>query len=296
LRRASQRYRAAKQLRDYTSLLEAEKAQKTQELLDTCNLQKNLIESSVAGILACDANDTVVTFNRSMEEMLGFSKEQVVDQKKLRTLFPAGEQLRFKTAFEAGEHGGRGRLYLYETRLLHADGDEIPVQVSATAILEEGRENGLVCCFRDLRKIRHLERQMADQARILHQDKMMSLGRLAASMVHEINNPLAGILNYLRLMGRILKRGPLAENDQRKFTRYLDLVETETVRCSQIVSNLLTFSRKSESVFSSVDVRNLIDRCVLLSRHKLELSSIEIRVRIPDGLPGIHGDFNHLQQ
>lgn len=151
--------------------------------------------------------------------------------------------------------------------------------------------------YRTAKQLRdYTQQQMADQARILHQDKMMSLGRLAASMVHEINNPLAGILNYLRLMGRILKRGPLSENDRRKFTRYLDLVETETVRCSQIVSNLLTFSRKSESVFSSVEVRNLIDRCVLLSRHKLELSSIEIQVQIPDSLPEVHGDFNHLQQ
>ena len=296
MRRARQRYHAAKQLRDYTALLEAEKAQKTQELLDTCNLQKNLIESSVAGILACDAENTLVAFNRSMEEMLGFAKAQVIDQKKLDDLFVPGEQLRFKSDFDAGEHGGHGKLYLYETRLLHADGDEVPVQVSATAILEEGRENGLVCFFRDLRKIRALERQMADQARILHQDKMMSLGRLAASMVHEINNPLAGILNYQRLMGLTLKRGPLSQSDQLKFARYLELVEAETLRCSQIVSSLLTFSRKSDSFFSSVEVRNLIDRCVLLSRHKLELSNIEIQVQTQDGLPEIHGDFNQLQQ
>ena len=141
-----------------------------------------------------------MTFNRSMEEMLGFTKDQMIDRKKLGDIFPPGEQLRFKDAFDAAEHSSRGRLYLFETRLLNADGQEVPVQVSATAILEDGRENGMVCCFADLRRIRTLERQMADQARILHQDKMMSLGRLAASMVHEINNPLAGILNYLSLM------------------------------------------------------------------------------------------------
>jgi signal transduction histidine kinase len=125
---------------------------------------------------------------------------------------------------------------------------------------------------------------------------MMSLGRLAASMVHEINNPLAGILNYLSLMGRIVKRGPLTENDQHKFARYLELVTSETQRCSRIVSSLLTFSRKSESVFSPLSARDLIDRCLLLSRHKLELSNIEIAVRIPDALPAIRGDFNQLQQ
>ncbi len=296
MRRARQRYLSTKKLRDYTALLEAEKAQKTRELIDTCNLQKNLIESSVAGILACNADSIIVTFNRSMEEMLGFTKAQVINHKKLDDIFPPGEQSRFQEAFDAPAHGGVGRLYLFESRLLNVDGDEVPVQVSATAILEDGRENGLVCCFRDLRKIRALERQMADQARILHQDKMMSLGRLAASMVHEINNPLAGILNYLRLMDRIVKRGPITDDDRHKFARYLELVTSETERCSRIVSSLLTFSRKSGSAVAPVSIKDLTDRCILLMRHKLELSNIEVRLRLPEGVPAIYGNFNHLQQ
>ena len=296
MRRARQRYLATRRLRDYTALLEAEKAQKTRELIATCNLQKNLIESSVAGILATDADSTIVTFNRSMEEMLGFAKAQVIDRRKLEDIFAPGERSRFQEAFEAPGHGGPGRLYLFESRLLGAAGEEVPVQVSATAILEDGRENGLVCFFRDLRKIRALERQMADQARILHQDKMMSLGRLAASMVHEINNPLAGILNYLRLMDRVVKRGAVTDEDRQRFARYLELVISETERCSRIVSSLLTFSRKPESVSAPVSVKDLADRCLLLMRHKLELGNIEARLQLPDGLPAIYGNFNHLQQ
>ena len=71
---------------------------------------------------------------------------------------------------------------------------------------------------------------MEDQARILHQDKMMSLGRLAASVVHEINNPLSGVLNYFRLMIRILGEERLDENQKKKFIQYLELVENETRR------------------------------------------------------------------
>jgi two-component system NtrC family sensor kinase len=104
---------------------------------------------------------------------------------------------------------------------------------------------GLVCFFRDLRRIHRLEQEMADQARLLHQDKMMSLGRLAASVAHEINNPLSGILNYIRLMLRSFRKGPLPTDKHTQFARYLELVETETDRCSKIVSSLLTFSRRS---------------------------------------------------
>ncbi len=137
---------------------------------------------------------------------------------------------------------------------------------------------------------------MADQARILHQDKMMSLGKLAASVVHEINNPLSGILNYLRLMARILSQGALSVDRRKKFQEYLTLVETETARCSRIVSSLLSFSRRSPPSFGDVRVDDLLDRCLILSRHRLQLSDIHLDTRIPPDLPVVRGDFNQLQQ
>jgi signal transduction histidine kinase len=141
-----------------------------------------------------------------------------------------------------------------------------------------------------------LEREVEDQARILHQDKMLSLGRLAASVVHEINNPLAGILNYCRLMIRILERGEASADQMEKFMRYLDLVEKETSRCSQIVSSLLTFSRKSPAAFGPVLIADLIQRSILLCRHKLELSNIRIEEALEPDLPEVRGDYNQLQQ
>ena len=131
---------------------------------------------------------------------------------------------------------------------------------------------------------------------ILHQDKMMSLGRLAASVAHEINNPLSGVLNYIKLMQRIMEKGVLAEDSRKKFINQLELIESEISRCTQIVSGLLTFSRKSEPVFTRIDLKCLLDRCVLLSRHKMELGKIEFKLNISPVLPEINGDFNQLQQ
>lgn len=141
-----------------------------------------------------------------------------------------------------------------------------------------------------------LEKRNADQARILHRDKMMSLGRLAASVVHEINNPLSGILNYLRLMARVLNRGPLDAEHQAKFETYLELVESETGRCSRIVSSLLTFSRKSTPAFEPIDFTELIERTMVLSQHKLTLSDITISQQVNPNLPPVEADFNQLQQ
>ena len=296
LKRARSRFTSRKQLQDYTTLLEKEKAETSQELLKNIAFQRNLIESSMDGILGCDENDKVVTFNQSMEKILGFTKAETLQKMDLGQFFKAGEEKRFKKELSHDRYGGKSRLILYETSLLEKSGREIPVQISATLLFEQDRKTGLVCFIRDLREIRKLEREVSDQAHILHQDKMMSLGRLAASVVHEINNPLSGILNYLRLMSRILGQGPLAEERQEKFQRYLDLVDNETTRCSQIVTSLLSFARISPPSFGQVRIDELLNRCILLSQHKLELSNIRLESGIPTNLPPVEGDFNQLQQ
>jgi signal transduction histidine kinase len=97
-------------------------------------------------------------------------------------------------------------------------------------------------------------------------------------------------------MVRILGRGPLAEDRREKFQRYLELVETETKRCSQIVSSLLSFSRKSEPSFGDVQLEELLQRCTILSQHKLQLSNIRLESNISANIPAVKGDFNQLQQ
>jgi PAS domain S-box-containing protein len=296
LERAKSRYRTRRQLKEYTAFLEDGWSETTRELMETFIFQRNLIESSMDGIMAVDHNGVVITFNRSMERMLGFSKPEVVHLLPLDRFFPPSTADALQAAMAGEKHGGSGRLSLYETTLLTKAADRIPVQVSATVIREDGRETGQVFFFRDLRKIRRLEREMADQARILHQDKMMSLGRLAASVVHEINNPLAGILNYLRLMIRMLQRGSIDADAQKKFSGYLEVVESETQRCSGIVSSLLTFSRKSRPSVGRVRIEELLDRCVILSKHKLQLSHIQLNVHVAADIPPVSGDMNQLQQ
>jgi len=296
LKRAMFRFSSRKQLKDYTTLLEKEKAETSQELLKSLAFQRNLIESSMDGIMGCDDRDTIVIYNHNMEQLLGYPKQEVLHKMTFKQFFPAGQLARFIDELSGDDYGGKNRLFLYETHLLEKSGREIPVQVSANLLFDQDRKNGLVCFFRDLREIRKLEREISDQARILHQDKMMSLGRLAASVVHEINNPLSGILNYLRLMNRVLRQGPLAEDRREKFQGYIELVESETNRCAQIVSGLLSFSRASTPTFGQVQIDELIRRCILLSQHKLELSNIRLESGIPSNLPPVEADFNQLQQ
>jgi signal transduction histidine kinase len=163
-------------------------------------------------------------------------------------------------------------------------------------MFDQDEEIGMVGFFRDLREIRRMEQQFADQTRLLHEHKMISLGKLSASVVHELNNPLAGILNYIRLMLKIIKRGDLEKKNIEKFQKHLTLVESETSRCSKIVSNLLAFSRKSELELSEMSINELLEKCILLSQHKLMLQNIQIHTDFDPNIPKVLGDFNQTQQ
>ncbi|MFP4531388.1 MAG: response regulator [Desulfobacterales bacterium] len=296
LNRAKDRYLSKKEIREYTALLEQQNAKTLQELIGSHVFRDKLIEYSMDGILGCDETGQVIIFNQSLQQMLGYSRETDFKALTLADVLPSDNYQLFFDALDGPGYGGRDRLFLFETELAAESGDRVPMQVSATRMFEAASHAGLVCFFRDLREIRRLEQELADQGRILHQDKMMSLGRLAASIVHEINNPLSGMLNYMHLMKRILDRGPVSGKTHEEFQQYLTLVESETSRCSKIVSSLLSFARTSQPVFLNIQVSELLNRCVLLSQHKLKLQHIDCRVSIADDLPPIYGDFNQLQQ
>ena len=289
LERAKHHFSTRRELEDYTKLIEEKWMDTADELARTFNFQNNLIESSIDGILGCDEKGNVIVFNKSIESMSGYSKAEVRKKMSFDRFLPVGMAEKFREDLASDECGGEHRLFLYETHLLTKQGDQVPVQVSATVLFEEKREAGMVVFFRDLSELRRLEQQFADQARLLQQDKMISLGRLAASVVHEINNPLAGILNYVRLMIKVLRKGALDSEHLKKFQTYLDLVESETGRCSKIVSNLLAFSRQSKLEFAEVDLNDLMNKCVLLSQHKLDLQNIKITTRLQTDLPGFGG-------
>ena len=145
LKRARDRFTSRKQLQDYTSLLEREKAETSQELFKSIAFQRNLIESSMDGILGCNHDGGVVTYNQSMEKMLGYSKTEVLHKMTLKQFFPAGSEQRFREELAGARYGGEDRLLLYETNLLEKSGREIPVQASAVLLFDDGIETGLVC-------------------------------------------------------------------------------------------------------------------------------------------------------
>jgi two-component system NtrC family sensor kinase len=126
--------------------------------------------------------------------------------------------------------------------------------------------------------------------KVLLSAKMASLGKLAAAVAHEINNPLAGINTFARLLRKKLDAGDVES------ARVLDLVASEAERCGGIVRNLLLFSRVPGARFAREDAAAVLDRCALLLKHQAELQDVAIRVEKAESLPPIVCDLSQIQQ
>ena len=151
---------------------------------------------------------------------------------------------------------------------------------------------------------RRLEQMVEERTRqlkethnkLIHQDKMASLGKLSASVVHEINNPNAGILNLIMLIKRIIEEGPINPKEMEQFKRYLTLMETETRRIGRIVSNLLAFSRQSKMRPTLLNINRLIEKTLVLNSNLLKINNIKVKKRMDPDLPDLTGSEDQLQQ
>ena len=134
------------------------------------------------------------------------------------------------------------------------------------------------------------------QSRLLKADRLASLGQLAASVAHEINNPLSGVLNFSALMGRILGEDGIPRERVPEFRGYLERVTEQTARAGHIVSDLLAFSRRSKPQRAPSDLNAIVRSTVALVSHKLKLLNVEAKLRLDESLPPLSCDTSQVQQ
>lgn len=134
-------------------------------------------------------------------------------------------------------------------------------------------------------KTRELE---AAQESLIHSEKLASLGEMAAAVAHELNNPLAGIFTYARLLEKKLDPAhPLLE--------WIRTIQHESKRCGDIVNNLLVFARKHPAQMARADLPTIVNRTLAVVRHRTEMSSIQLTVELAE-LPRIYCDASQIQQ
>jgi two-component system NtrC family sensor kinase len=144
-------------------------------------------------------------------------------------------------------------------------------------------------------EVRTRELKAAHQ-KLLQSDRLASLGQLSASVAHEINNPVAGVLNLSMLMQRMVKEDGIPPNRIEEFRKYLSQVTSETARVGRIVSDLLAFSRRSKPQRAPADLNKIVKMTLSLVQHKMKLSNVTVETNLLDDLPAAPCDQSQIQQ
>jgi two-component system NtrC family sensor kinase len=139
-------------------------------------------------------------------------------------------------------------------------------------------------------ELRHrLEELRRAQAALVQSEKMAAFGQLSAGIAHEVKNPLAGILGHAQLCLRKAKESDPLHN-------YLTIIEHETRRCTEIITNLMKFARQEKMTFESLDINEVVRQAMAIVDHQLSINQVKIELKLGVKLPRINGNANQLQQ
>jgi PAS domain S-box-containing protein len=251
----------------------------------------NLIESSVDGIIAADMKGNIFIFNKGAEALTGYTAEEVIGKLHITKIYREGVAKEIMKKLRSQEYGGVGKFIPTQMIAVNKFGQEIPIQLSAALIYDgAGQEIASVGIFTDLRPRLNMEKKLQEtHLQLVSSEKMASLGKLAAGIAHEINNPLGGILIYSSLMME-----DLPEDDPRRG----DLVRIvqEAGRCKEIVKSLLEFARQTEPKMEPTDINRAISDGLFFLVNQALFHNIHIVKKLDSFLPFVRGNAGQLKQ
>src|SRR6267378_1921907 len=251
--------------------------QKALEIVRLKDFSENIVESLNVGVLSVDLEGIVESWNTRMEQLFGVARQEAVGR-QLSSLLP--EEL----AREIDARGDQEQITgIYKQRLQH-QGKSLTLNDSITPLVSKSNERiGRLLLFDDVTQRERLEEQMSQT------EKLTSLGLLAAGVAHEVNTPLAVISNYIQMLAK-----QMPEGDPRQ--SIIDKIVKQTFRASEIVNNLLNFSRTGAAEAADIDVNRVVEETLSLVAHPLKSSHIQVMKQLGEPLPAVRGSANKLQQ
>jgi len=261
------------------------------ELKEAYDFMNKIVQSSPDSITATDMKGNILIWNHAAEETLGYKASEVIGKMNIRMIYPEGVARKVMQRLRSDEYGGVGRLNSYPMVYVRRDGEVVEGNLSAAIIYDaNGKEIASVGSFVDLRYRLEMERALRHtQEQLLQSEKLAAMGRLTSQIAHELNNPLYGIMNTLEL----LKTEISPENRRRKI---LEMALSETVRLSDLLRKMLSFSKPDQEERHPVDINSVLDEILLLHEKQLKEHDINISFKLAQGLGLVNASKNQLRQ
>jgi len=252
-----------------------QKAEQVERLKD---YSENIVESLSVGVLAVDFEGRIESWNTQLDQLIGVPRQEAV-ARRLEDVLPA-DLVAEITARSGDEHVSG----IYKFHMRNRAGRQLVVNVSIAPLVgKHGEKIGRLILVEDISQRTRLEEQL------LQNEKLTSLGLLAAGVAHEVNTPLAVISNHIQMLAR-----QLPGDDPRH--KIIDKIVKQTFRASEIVNNLLNFSRTGAAEFAEVNLNAVLEETLTLVSHPFRSSRISVIKNLNQGLPPVFGSMNRLQQ
>jgi PAS domain S-box-containing protein len=234
LKRAKERLDIRRMLKEYTNNLEDKVKEATEELRKAHDFQKNLIQSSIDGIIAAEKGGTIVVFNQEAEDLLGYTADEAIGKMQMDRIYPRVAET-IKEKLDSETDGGKNRLVNYESTIISKNGEEIPVRISGAVLFDNEAATGIVCFFQDLREIKRLQKELIEN------ERLSATGQAVAGTAHYIKNILNGLQGGVYVVNTSLKKGK-----PDLLPKGWSMVEKNTTRISELLTNMLLYSEPRE--------------------------------------------------
>jgi two-component system, NtrC family, sensor kinase len=266
------------------SLLYEEQRHRAEELALLKEFNESIVESVNVGLLAVDSDGRITRCNTTAEDLFGVQRDEAVGH-RVEELFAAD------FAETLAQLLGKSRWNLQEVRhayKIHAatrDNTSFILNIAVAPLRSpEGERTGAILVLEDVTSRVSLEEQLQQR------EKLSSIGLLAAGVAHEVNTPLTGVSSYTQML-----LGMIPETDPKH--QLLQKVARQTDRATNIVGNLLNFSRAGSSAeFSELNINKVLEDTIQLLEVQLRRSQVELVKNYAADLPPVHGSAGKLQQ
>jgi two-component system NtrC family sensor kinase len=261
------------------------------QLKEAYDFINKIIQSSPNAITATDMDGNILIWNRAAEETIGYKAADVIGKMNIQKIYPEGTARKIMQMLRKPEHGGVGRLNAYPMLYVRQDGKVVEGNLSAAIIYDpSGKEIASVGSFVDLKDRLEMERALRrTQEQLLQSEKLAAMGRLTSQIAHELNNPLYGIMNTLELLKTEI-------SPQSKRRKVLEMALSETVRLSDMLRKMLSFSKPEQEEKQAVDLNTVLDEILLLHEKQLQENDIKIKTAFTEEIPQINASKDQLRQ
>jgi len=207
------------------------------ELSQTKEFLERVIESSVDGIVSADLRGNVLVFNRSACRLFGYARDQVIGKLRVDQLYPPGVAKDIMRRIKSPMGGGAGRLTEERVEMLTREGECVPVNLTASLVMNGDRPVGTVGIFTDIRHRLAMEARLSEAQRQLQdRQRQDAIAEVAGAAAHELNQPLTSVMGYAEYLKRAVSNDPA-------LAHAVEVIMSETQRMADIVRKVGRITR-----------------------------------------------------